>query len=141
MDVRGERLSEIGHGLVVLLGVGRDDKPEDGERLARKIAELRVFADDLGRLQSTVADVGGGVLAIPQFTLYGDVRRGRRPDFTAAAAPEVAGRLYEAFCGALRAAGITVAMGRFGASMRVHIEADGPVTIVAATDRWLDAEL
>ena len=78
---------------------------------------------------------------VPQFTLYGDVRRGRRPDFTAAAPPELGRRLYEAFCGVLRGSGLTVAQGVFGAAMRVRIEADGPVTIVASTDRWSEGEL
>ncbi|CAN5246672.1 D-aminoacyl-tRNA deacylase [soil metagenome] len=141
VDAGVERVAGVGAGLVVLLGVGASDRAEDGERLARKIADLRIFADDLGRLQRSVIDVGGEVLAVPQFTLYGDVSRGRRPDFTTAAGPEVGRRLYDAFCGALRGTGVTVAMGRFGASMRVLIEADGPLTIVVSTDNWREAEL
>ena len=124
-----------------MLGVGADDRADDGERLARKVAVLRVFDDERGHLHRTVLEAGGTVLVVPQFTLYGDVRRGRRPDFTAAAHPDVGRRLYEAFCGALRAAGLAVSMGRFGAGMRVAIEADGPVTIVMSTDRWAEGEL
>jgi D-tyrosyl-tRNA(Tyr) deacylase len=141
VEVAGERAGSIGHGLVVLLGVGASDTAIDGERLAAKIATLRIFDDGSGRLQHTVADAGGSVLVVPQFTLYGDVRRGRRPDFTAAAPPEVGRRLYEAFCGVLRANGLAVSTGVFGAVMRVRIEADGPVTIVASTDRWTEGEL
>ena len=137
----GERVSTIEHGLVVLLGIGHADRAEDAERLARKVSELRVFDDERGRLDRTVGDSGGAVLVVPQFTLYGDVRRGRRPDFTAAAPPEVGRRLYDAFCGALRAIGTRVAIGRFGVAMRVTLEADGPVTIVASTDRWSEGEL
>jgi len=136
-----ERVSEIGAGFVVLLGVGRSDRPEDGERLAAKVAALRVFDDTRGRLNRTVREAGGAVLVVPQFTLFGDIRHGRRPDFTAAAPPEVGERLFDAFCGVLRGSGLTVAAGRFGAHMRVSIEADGPVTIVATTDGWAEGEL
>ena len=141
VEVGGERAGSIAKGLVVLLGVGASDTATDGERLAAKIASLRVFDDGSGKLQHTVADAGGSVLVVPQFTLYGDVRRGRRPDFTAAAAPEIGRRLYEAFCGVLRGNDLTVATGVFGAAMRVQIDADGPVTIVVSTDRWNEGEL
>jgi D-tyrosyl-tRNA(Tyr) deacylase len=141
VEVDGERAGSIGHGLVVLLGVGAKDTAIDGERLAAKVASLRIFDDGSGKLQHTVADAGGSMLVVPQFTLYGDVRRGRRPDFTAAAAPEIGRRLYDAFCGVLRASGLTVATGVFGAAMRVQIDADGPVTIVASTDRCIEGEL
>lgn len=141
VDIDGERVGSIAHGLVVLLGVGASDTAMDGERLAAKIGSLRVFDDGSGKLQYTVADAGGSVLVVPQFTLYGDVRRGRRPDFTAAAPPEVGRRLYEAFCGVLRGSGLIVATGVFGATMRVQIDADGPVTVVASTDRWSEGEL
>lgn len=136
-----ERISEIGQGLVVLLGVGADDRPEDGERLARKLVELRVFDDERGRLHRTVADVGGSILAVPQFTLYGDLRRGRRPDFTHAAPPERGRALFDAFCGSLRGTGVRTESGRFGAHMRIALEADGPVTIVATSDGWAEGEL
>ena len=141
VEVDGERAGSIARGLIVLLGVGAKDTAIDGERLAAKIASLRIFADGTGKLQHTVADAQGSVLVVPQFTLYGDLRRGRRPDFTAAAPPEIGRPLYEAFCGVLRANGLTVASGVFGAAMRVQIDADGPVTIVASTDRWTEGEL
>jgi D-tyrosyl-tRNA(Tyr) deacylase len=141
VEVSGERLASIERGLVVLVGIGADDRPEDGERLAAKIAGLRVFDDDRGRLSRSVIDIGGAVLAVPNFTLYGDIRDGRRPDLTRAAAPDKGARLYDAFCGALRGKGVRVESGRFGATMRVAIGADGPVTIVASTDRWSEGEL
>ena len=141
VEVDGARAGSIAHGLVVLLGVGATDTATDGERLGAKIASLRVFDDGSGKLQHSVTDAGGSVLVIPQFTLYGDINRGRRPDFTAAAAPQIGRRLYEGFCGVLRASGLTVATGVFGAAMRVQIDADGPVTIVVSTDRWTEGEL
>lgn len=125
----------------MLVGVGADDAPEDGERLAAKIVGLRVFDDDRRRLSRSVTDVGGAVLAVPNFTLYGDIRDGRRPDLTKAAPPDKGQRLYDAFCGALRGKGLRVESGRFGATMRIAIEADGPVTIVASTDRWSEGEI
>jgi D-tyrosyl-tRNA(Tyr) deacylase len=124
----------------VLLGVGANDRPEDGERLAAKIAGLRIF-EEAGKMQRALADVGGMVLAVPQFTLYGDARHGRRPDFTAAAPHELGKRLFEAFCGALRGNGLEVRHGRFGASMLVSLEADGPVTLALSTDGWRESEL
>ena len=141
VHVGDEEIAHIGHGFVVLLGVAATDRAEDGERLAAKILDLRVFDDERGRLDRTVRDVAGTVLVVPQFTLYGDVRRGRRPDFTTAAPPEQGRRLYEAFCGVLRGADVPVAQGRFGADMRVDIAGDGPVTIVISTDGWNEAEL
>jgi D-tyrosyl-tRNA(Tyr) deacylase len=141
VDVGGERMGAIGPGLVVLLGVGADDAPEDGERLAAKVAGLRIFDDDHGKMSRSVADRGGEILVVPQFTLYGDVRHGRRPDFTRAAPPEKGQRLYDAFCGALRGAGLPVASGRFGAMMLVTLEGDGPVTILASTDGWSEGDL
>jgi D-tyrosyl-tRNA(Tyr) deacylase len=141
VDVSAERIASIERGLVVLLGVGADDRPEDGERLAAKIATLRIFDDDRGRLSRSVNDAGGAVLAVPNFTLYGDIRDGRRPDLTKAAPPEKGQRLFDAFCGALRGVGVRVESGRFGALMRVNIEADGPVTIVASTDAWAEGDL
>lgn len=140
LDVGDERVAEIRSGVVVLLGVGVNDRPEDGERLAAKIAALRIF-EEAGKMQRALADVGGAVLAVPQFTLYGDARHGRRPDFTAAAPPELGKRLFEAFCGALRGTGVEVRQGRFGASMLVTMEADGPVTLALSTDGWRESEL
>jgi len=133
-------VAEIKTGVVVLLGVGVNDRPEDGERLAVKIAGLRIFEEG-GRMQRALADVGGAVLAVPQFTLYGDARHGRRPDFTAAAPPDLGKRLFEGFCGALRGNGVEVRQGRFGAAMLVRLEADGPVTLTLSTDGWQESEL
>lgn len=122
-----------------MLGIGSADRAEDSERLARKLVELRVFEDERGRLHRTVADVGGAILAIPQFTLYGDIRRGRRPDFTHAAPPDRGRALFDAFCASLRVMGISMESGRFGAHMRITMEAEGPVTIVATSDGWDEA--
>lgn len=141
VEVGGERVAEIARGLVVLLGVAADDRPEDGERLAAKILSLRVFDDERGRLDRSVLDAGGALLVVPQFTLYADVRHGRRPDFAHAAPPDLGRRLFEGFCGVLRGARADVAQGRFGASMRISMEADGPVTIVASTDGWAEGDL
>lgn len=125
----------------MLIGVGSGDGARDAERLAAKVAGLRIFDDERGKLARSVLDVGGAVLAVPQFTLYGDLRAGRRPDFTAAAPPDAGQRLFDAFCGALRGAGVRVEAGAFGASMRVDIAGDGPVTIVASTDGWAEGDL
>jgi D-tyrosyl-tRNA(Tyr) deacylase len=133
-------VAEIKTGIVALVGVGASDRPEDGERLAAKIAGLRIFEEG-GRMQRALADVGGAVLAVPQFTLYGDLRHGRRPDFTAAAPPELGKRLFDAFCGSLRGAGVDVRQGRFGASMIVSLEADGPVTLALSTDGWRESDV
>ena len=141
VHVGEERVAEIGAGLAILLGVGHDDRAEDGERLAAKILALRIFDDDRGKLDRTVLDVAGGVLVIPQFTLYGDVRRGRRPDFAHAAPPDAGRRLFDAFCGVLRGANASVSAGRFGANMRVDLEGDGPVTVVVSTDGWAEGDL
>ncbi len=139
--VADENIATIGPGLAVLLGVATDDRPEDGERVAAKLLALRIFDDGRGRLDRTLKDAGGSVLVIPQFTLYGDVRHGRRPDFTAAAPPELGRRLFEAFCGVLRGADAVVAQGRFGTDMRIVLEADGPVTLLLSTDGWAEADL
>ncbi|OLE76553.1 MAG: D-tyrosyl-tRNA(Tyr) deacylase [Chloroflexi bacterium] len=141
VHVGDERVARIDRGLVVLLGVAADDRAQDGERLATKVAGLRVFDDERGKMARAVADIGGAILVIPQFTLYGDARHGRRPDFTAAAPPDVGRRLYDAFCGVLRGKDLAVEQGRFGALMRVVLEADGPVTLVLSTDGWAQADL
>ena len=130
--VDGEVVGEIGAGLVVLLGVGPADDEAVAEALARRTAELRIFDDAEGRTNLSLLDVGGEVLVVSQFTLYADTRRGRRPGFTGAAAPELAERLYLRFAAALRELGIEVATGRFGAVMAVELVNDGPFTI------WLD---
>jgi D-tyrosyl-tRNA(Tyr) deacylase len=141
VHVEGQPVTKIEAGLVVLLGIAADDRPEDGERLGAKILALRIFDDERGKLGRTVLDLGGGVLVVPQFTLYGDVRHGRRPDFAHAAPPDLGRRLFDGFCGVLRGAGATVAQGTFGANMRVDIEGDGPVTIVVSTDGWAEGDL
>jgi D-aminoacyl-tRNA deacylase len=125
VEVDGERIAAIGQGLLVLLGVHRDDHAEAADRLASKVAALRIFEDDQGRMHRSVSDTGGAVLCVSQFTLYGDTRKGNRPSFTDAARPEVAEPLYERVRAALGAAG-----GRFGAHMRVQGINDGPVTLI-----------
>lgn len=141
IDIAGEAVAAIGPGFAVLIGVGASDRAEDSERLAAKIAALRVVEDEAGRMNRSLAETGGMVLAIPQFTLYADVRRGRRPDFGAAAPPEAGRRLFDGFCGALRGAGLEVRAGRFGAHMRIALECDGPVTIVLTSDGWAEGDL
>jgi D-tyrosyl-tRNA(Tyr) deacylase len=128
----GERTTgEIGPGLLVLLGVGRDDTAADVVHVAGKIRELRIFAGDAGRpMDRSVVDAGGSVLVVSQFTLYGDVRRGRRPSFDAAAPPEIARALYEDLVRELRATHVPVATGEFQAMMQVELVNDGPVTIL-----------
>lgn len=128
--VDGVTVGEIGAGLLVLLGVARGDGQAQAERLAAKIAKLRIFADDDGRFDRSVLDSGGGVLAVSQFTLHADTAKGNRPSFSAAAPGDDAEPLYEAFCTALAAEGIPVAKGCFGAHMAVELVNDGPVTII-----------
>ena len=130
VTVGAEVVGEIGPGWLVLLGVGPADAAADAAWLADKVANLRAFADDAGKMNRSVLDVGGAVLAVSQFTLYGDCRKGRRPSFTGAAAPDAAVPLYEAFLDAVRALGVPVAAGRFGADMRVELVNDGPVTLI-----------
>ncbi len=121
---------EIGLGLLVLLGVGHEDTEADATYLAEKVAGLRIFEDDDGKMNRSVQDVGGSVLAVSQFTLYGDVRRGKRPSFDAAAPPEHARRLYEFFVERIRAAGLRCETGRFQEMMQVELVNEGPVTIL-----------
>jgi D-aminoacyl-tRNA deacylase len=121
---------EIGLGLLVLLGVGREDTEADATYLAEKIAGLRVFEDEDGKMNRSVQDAGGSVLAVSQFTLYGDVRRGKRPSFDAAAPPEHARRLYEFFVERVQAAGLRCETGRFQEMMHVELVNNGPVTIL-----------
>jgi D-tyrosyl-tRNA(Tyr) deacylase len=127
---------EIGPGLLVLLGVGRDDGPEDASYVAAKIREIRVFEGEAGRqMDRSVTDTGGAVLVVSQFTLYGDVRKGRRPAFDGAAPPDAARALYESVVRELRAAQVPVATGEFQAMMRVELVNDGPVTILIDSKR------
>jgi D-tyrosyl-tRNA(Tyr) deacylase len=133
----GERVTgEIERGLLVLLGVGREDTPADVQYIAGKIRDLRLFESDAGKLMDqSVADIGGAVLVVSQFTLYGDVRKGRRPSFDEAAVPAVARDLYEALVRELRAAHMPVSTGEFQAMMRVELVNDGPVTVLVDSKR------
>lgn len=128
--VDGATVGEVGTGLLVLLGVARGDGAAQAERLAAKVARLRIFADDDGRFDRSVLDVGGAVLAVSQFTLHAETAKGNRPSFSAAAPGPEAEPLYEAFCTALAAEGVPVERGRFGAHMAVELVNDGPVTII-----------
>jgi D-tyrosyl-tRNA(Tyr) deacylase len=128
--VAGERIAGIGAGLLVLAGVGRDDNEEAARKLAGKVAALRIFGDDEGKMNRSLTDVGGGALVVSQFTLYGDSKKGYRPSFIQAARPELAVPVLEAFVAGLRSAGVEVAEGRFGAHMEVSLVNDGPVTIL-----------
>ena len=133
VDVGERSVARIGAGLLVLLGVEEADGPGEADYLARKVANLRIFEDDAGRMNRSVLDIGGGAIVVSQFTLCADVSRGNRPSFTAAAPPEHARRLYEAFCERLAGHGVPVQTGEFAASMAVSLVNDGPVTI------WMDS--
>ena len=130
VSVAGEVRGEIGHGLCVLLGVARGDTASDAERLAGKVARLRIFENDEGRFDRSLLDTGGAALVVSQFTLIADTAKGNRPSFTEAAQPEEAEPLYAAFAAALRELGVEVQTGVFGARMAVELINDGPVTIV-----------
>jgi D-tyrosyl-tRNA(Tyr) deacylase len=135
VSVDGRVVGETGPGLLVLVGVGHADTESVADGLARKVAELRIFADDAGRTNRSLLDTGGSALVVSQFTLYADTRRGRRPGFTDAADPDSAEALYERFAAALRDVGVErVETGAFGAEMAVELVNDGPFTI------WLDTE-
>jgi D-aminoacyl-tRNA deacylase len=130
VTVNGEVTGEIGPGVLVLLGVGREDTEADAVYLAEKICGLRIFEDDQGKMNRSVRDVGGSVLAVSQFTLYGDVRRGKRPSFDGAAGPEKARELYEFFVEQIRGTGLRCETGRFQEMMKVELVNEGPVTIL-----------
>ena len=131
VKVAGDRISAIGPGLLLLVGVAQGDGEPEADWLAEKVAGLRIMADNEGKMNRSVRDVGGAVLAVSQFTLLADTRKGKRPSFVGAAPPEEATRLFDHFCERLRAAGIdSVETGRFGAMMDVSLVNDGPVTIV-----------
>jgi D-tyrosyl-tRNA(Tyr) deacylase len=130
VQVDGEARGGIGAGVVVLLGVAAQDEAEQADRLAGKVSRLRVFANDEGRFDRSLLDTGGAALVVSQFTLIADTAKGNRPSFTGAAPPEQAEPLYERFCEALRAQGVPVETGVFGARMAVSLVNDGPVTIV-----------
>jgi D-tyrosyl-tRNA(Tyr) deacylase len=130
VEVGEEIVGRIGTGLCVFLGVGRDDGDKNAEALADKLRSLRVFEDDQGKMNASIAEHGGELLVISQFTLYGDCRKGNRPSFTDAAPADQADRLYRCFIERLRGAGLKVATGRFRARMKVALVNDGPVTLI-----------
>ncbi len=134
VTVEGNVVGEIGQGLLVLLGIGQDDSEAQVKTLVDKIVYLRIFGDEEGKMNRSLLDIGGAVLIVSQFTLYADMRRGRRPSFTNAAPPSIAEPLVERFKAAIAAYGLTVADGIFGAMMQVELCNDGPVTI------WMDSE-
>jgi D-tyrosyl-tRNA(Tyr) deacylase len=132
VSVNDQTVAEIARGLVILLGIGREDGEQQARFLAGKIAALRIFEDGEGKFNRSILDIGGAALVISQFTLYADARKGRRPSFTDAASPEVAAPLVDKFADALQNLGVPTRTGVFGAHMLVEIENDGPVTI------WLE---
>ena len=134
VSVDSGRVSEIGPGLLILVGIGRDDRSENAKRLARKVSALRIFEDANGKMNLNISQVGGRVLSVPQFTLYADLKRGNRPGFEMSAPPQAAAGLWRDFDAALRDLGIRVEEGVFGAHMKVDLVNDGPVTI------WLNDE-
>jgi len=131
-----EHRATIGHGYVLLVGAGSDDDDNTVRKLADKVIDLRVFADDAGLMNLSVVDVHGSALIVSQFTLFADMSRGRRPSLLKAGDPQRAEQLYEVFVQQFRERGIPTETGRFGADMRVTIENDGPVTLVMSTDEW-----
>lgn len=134
VDVEGSRIAEIGPGLLLLIGIAPGDERIDLGKVAKKVVELRIFADEEGKMNLSVLEAGGSVLAVSQFTLYADTRKGRRPSFVGAAPPEVAEPVFDALVGAIASRGIRVETGRFGARMAVELTNDGPVTLVIEVD-------
>lgn len=135
VEVDGAIIGQISSGVMVLLGVGQNDRESDARYLAEKIAGLRIFEDHEGKMNRSLSDEQGGCLVVSQFTLYGDCRKGRRPGFTDAAPPEQAERLYEYFADQVRGLGIEVATGKFRAQMRVELVNEGPVTLLLDSER------
>jgi D-tyrosyl-tRNA(Tyr) deacylase len=134
VSVDGELIARIGHGFVILLGIGPEDSDREAAALARKIALLRIFEDEQGKMNLSIQDVRGEALVVSQFTLFADTRKGNRPSFTEAAPPEIARPLLERFSAHLESFGTPVRQGQFGAHMLVEIENDGPVTILLAME-------
>ena len=130
VTVDGQTVGRICAGLCILLGVSKDDNPAKAAALAEKVKNLRIFEDELGKMNRSVSDIGGAILVISQFTLYADCRKGNRPSFTDAAPPALARQLYEEFAKCLRDAGLSVATGQFQSHMKVALVNDGPVTLV-----------
>jgi D-aminoacyl-tRNA deacylase len=137
VSVGAEVVGEIGTGALILLGVGKADREADAVYLAEKISGLRIFEDENGKMNRSLQDAGGGVLAVSQFTLYGDVRRGKRPSFDDAAPPQKARQLYEFFVERIRAAGLRCETGQFQARMKVELANEGPVTILLDSGKSL----
>lgn len=137
VSIDGKTKGEIDQGLVVFLGVGKEDGPQDVDYLASKISGLRIFPDPTGKFDRSVTDVGGKVLVVSQFTLYGDCRKGRRPSFTNAAPPEMAEGLYNHFIKRMSQQGLPIESGTFQAMMEVHLINDGPVTILLDSQKGL----
>ncbi len=135
VTVEGQVTGEIGPGLMILLGVGKEDNPAIAKTMAEKVGNLRIFEDKQGKMNLSLLEVKGAALVVSQFTLYGDARGQRRPSFISAAPPELAKQLYEEFCEALRAVGITVGTGIFQAMMSVELVNEGPVTILLDSDK------
>jgi D-tyrosyl-tRNA(Tyr) deacylase len=135
VTVEAEVTGQIGAGLCVLIGVGRDDAQEHAESLADKVVRLRIFEHAAGKMNQSLLEVGGALLAVSQFTLYGDTSKGRRPSFVSAMEPGRAEQLFESFCAACRKLGVTVATGRFRTHMSVSLVNDGPVTLLLDTDK------
>lgn len=134
--VDGQVVGRTGPGLLVLLGAGHGDSAAEARLLAEKTAQLRIFGDDDGKFNRSLLDIAGGALVVSQFTLFADTRKGRRPSFTDAAPPELAAPLVAAYCDALRALGVPVETGVFGAAMRVSLVNDGPVTIILDSESF-----
>jgi len=137
VEIKGQVVGKIGHGLLILLGIGEGDTEKDSEYLANKIINLRIFADDQALMNLSLKDIGGGALVVSQFTLCGDCRKGRRPSFAKAARPEKAKMLYEDFIIKLKNAGIPTATGEFQEMMDVHLINDGPVTLILDSEKVL----
>jgi len=135
VQVEGKTIAQVARGLLVYLGVGKEDNEKDAEFMAEKLANLRIFADDAGKMNRSVIDVGGAVLLVSNFTLHGDCRKGRRPGFDAAAAPELAEKLYEKVAALIAQQNVPVETGSFGAYMQVTSTNDGPVTFLLDTTK------